>query len=130
MHQLRRFVAIRGTININALRRFLAARGTININSLKRFLPIGGTWKTIHPDNGANFVAAEKELLNPQDGSPCGGAYERRIGSIRHVFKNFIFLARSYFYMDLARWDFYADLTGSDFYADLAGSDYYADLVF
>ena len=77
-------------------------------NALSRFVALRGDVKIIRSDNGTNFTATKKQFkeagelnsdilqrelaskdiewkLNPPNASHCGGAWERKIGSIKRV---------------------------------------------
>ena len=71
-------------------------------NALARFEAIRGNVASVRSDQGTNFVAARRQLgeldandlgkkiswrLNPPHASHHGGAWERKIGSVRRVFE-------------------------------------------
>ena len=77
------------------------------INALRRFMSIRGECKSIVSDHGSNFIGAlgeaeqfqlQKEVesrgikwrLNPVGASHYGGAFERKIGSVRRVLEAFL----------------------------------------
>ena len=80
------------------------------INALRRFFALRGTVKTILSDHGTNFVGALTESndlqlvqdsvtqkgiawkMNPVGASHYGGAFERKIGSVRRALEGFLSL--------------------------------------
>ena len=88
-------------------------------NALQRFIAIRGSCSTLRSDNGSNFVAAKKQMdasnecinidliqqelltkncrwiFNPPAASHCGGAWERKIGSVKRILEGSISLLKT-----------------------------------